>query len=1194
MTTGARSGGDPPDGEPTRVLRSEGSGTEAPKVSIRYGFAAEEILAGRFRVVRRLGAGGMGEVYEAEDLELRERVAVKVVRHDLAGDPMIAARFRREVQLARQVTHPSVCRIYDVFHHGTPGGRELLLSMQLLVGETLSARLVQDGPLALEEVEPLARQIASALAAAHRRGVVHRDLKASNVMLVDEGGGTTRAVLTDFGLARSVESAERNLTGGGDLVGSLKTMAPEQLEGGAVTPATDVYAFGLLLFRMLCGRRLFEGPSGSDALTMVYRRLHDEVPSLGESAAVPPAVDRLVRRCLARAPEDRFADGAALEAAVDAAFSDSERVPEAWIDGADASRSRTARGRWTWLVGLAGLGLAAAAWWTAQQGSGRGGLEGPSLETAGSQEATVPRSAVARPSVAVVAVRRLSPRTDDDWLEVALPEMLSAEVAAGAALRVLPQDQVALMRRELGLDGVELDAEQRRRVRRYLGADALVWGSSTAVGAGQEALLRLDLKAEVPKTEVPGTREERSQAPSADAEQSAPASDAPGASEIEIAFVTAEGRTDELFDIVRDAGERLRRVLGAAPLGDDARRALAAETPSSPRAAALYARGLDALRRGDAPAARDALLQVLELEPDLSVAHGALAEAWGALGRDDDALAAARRAFENAGPGREQVLAAEARLRRAEADWSEAEAIFATLFRLRPDDLDAGLALAEVQVDGGRGQAALETVAALRALPTGEDPRIDLVAAAAFGALSQHDEQSRAADAAITAARRLGTRSLEARGLLERSEALRVHERWDDAVAAVRAAQAIYDETGSRRGVAQTLNELGVLWWRRDELEQAAAAFESAAEITSELGDRRGAMRARGNAAMVLDTRGDRERAHALYEEVLEEARALGDTKSASALLVNLGIVERAAGALDAAQQRFEQALELKRGIGDRGGVSRVHGYLGRIALDRGRGDAALEHLARSAELAAEIGDRRGEAFALHFTTIAQLRLAPPAAALEAAERAASAARDIESPRLIAGGLQLVAQAQYGLDQLAAARATLDEAGRVATESGAATELATVQATRAAVELDAGDARRAIELVEQALAATEEPRPRAELLALRARAEHDVGAEDAERATLEELDALLEGDHARALATSRARIVRARLRGDVETLERLAAEAAARGEHEAALRARIDAARLREEPATVQALAERADEAGFVLLARLARGGADR
>ena len=184
-------------GDATVSLPSPGAGPEAAAAT----FGAGEIVAGRFRILRLLGRGGMGEVFEAEDLELREHVALKTVRPEIAADPQAVARFRQETQLSRKVTHPNVCRIFDLFRHG----EITFLTMELLPGDTLAQRLKRRGRMHSAEALPFVRQMAGALAAAHAAGVIHRDFKTSNVILARGPSGASGlhpARLPDRGVLR--------------------------------------------------------------------------------------------------------------------------------------------------------------------------------------------------------------------------------------------------------------------------------------------------------------------------------------------------------------------------------------------------------------------------------------------------------------------------------------------------------------------------------------------------------------------------------------------------------------------------------------------------------------------------------------------------------------------------------------------------------------------------------------------------------------------------------------------------------------------------------------------------------------------------------------------------------------------------------------------------------------------------------
>ena len=259
-------------------------------------FAAGEILAERFRIVRLVGQGGMGQVFEAYDLELGTSVAIKAVRPEYSKDPLAIRRFKSEVHLARQVTHPNVCRIFDLFQHrqdsgwGQGGGALFFLTMELLDGEPLSERLLR-GPLPHDEAVTLLQDLAGALDAAHGAGIVHRDLKSSNIMLV-AGEFGPRAVITDFGLASigfDLDAAAAATSPREAKIGTPAYMAPEVLAGEEATAAADLYALGLVLHEMLTGSR--PSPVGE-------RRQLD--------AALPPAWRPVLERLLEVRPQRRF------------------------------------------------------------------------------------------------------------------------------------------------------------------------------------------------------------------------------------------------------------------------------------------------------------------------------------------------------------------------------------------------------------------------------------------------------------------------------------------------------------------------------------------------------------------------------------------------------------------------------------------------------------------------------------------------------------------------------------------------------------------------------------------------------------------------------------------------------------------------------------------------------------------------
>lgn len=268
-----------------------------------------QILTGRYRILRPIGAGGMGEVYAAEDMELGAQVAVKTMRVE---DADALANFKREIHLARTVTHLNVCRIFDLHRHHDPESGSVItfLTMELVEGETLTDYLSRHGALTAMETLPIAQQIGDALAAAHEKGVIHRDLKSGNVMLAGNGlagngvaGGGQRAVVTDFGLANTLTQAtESSVT----IAGTPAYMAPEQFEGKPVTAAADIYAFGVLLYEMVAGRRPF---TGNSPIALALEKIRHEPPRAGDAApALPPVWSDVIRRAMDPDPDRRFSD----------------------------------------------------------------------------------------------------------------------------------------------------------------------------------------------------------------------------------------------------------------------------------------------------------------------------------------------------------------------------------------------------------------------------------------------------------------------------------------------------------------------------------------------------------------------------------------------------------------------------------------------------------------------------------------------------------------------------------------------------------------------------------------------------------------------------------------------------------------------------------------------------------------------
>jgi eukaryotic-like serine/threonine-protein kinase len=272
-------------------------------------FQPGQLVAGRYEIVRFIAKGGMGEVYEAKDLEFNDPVALKTLLPQIASVEEMVLRFKREIQLSRKIAHPNVCKMFDITRHpqGDPSpSQTICLTMEFLAGETLLQALEATPVMPPARALRILAQVADALEAAHQSGVVHRDLKASNIMLVPAMGKTTRAVVMDFGLARRVNPEERDgrLTQTGKILGTWDYMAPEMLDGGHPSPASDIYSLGILAYVMVTGDRPFPGDS---PLSAVIRRSRERVPPPSWTVPdLPPHWDEAILGCLEVDPARRY------------------------------------------------------------------------------------------------------------------------------------------------------------------------------------------------------------------------------------------------------------------------------------------------------------------------------------------------------------------------------------------------------------------------------------------------------------------------------------------------------------------------------------------------------------------------------------------------------------------------------------------------------------------------------------------------------------------------------------------------------------------------------------------------------------------------------------------------------------------------------------------------------------------------
>jgi eukaryotic-like serine/threonine-protein kinase len=604
-----------------------------------------------YRVLSRLASGGMGEVYLAEDTTLHRKVALKVLPPEMAAEPERLERFAREAMLVGSLNHPNIVTVHAIEE---AEGLHFLV-MELVEGKTL-ADVLPDGGFDTGAFFDLAIPLAEALAAAHERGITHRDLKPGNIMVTAEG----RVKIVDFGLAKLREQARageetalvsQTLTEEGRILGTFPYMSPEQVKGRPVDPRSDIFSVGVVLYEMATGKRPFAGETAADLVSSILRDEPPPVPTVREE--MPRHLGRIISRCLAKDPEERYQSAKDLRNEL---LGLRRELQSEQALTSPAGRPRPARRRRWRLAAAAGVVAALAVLGVLNWRWLRPGHGPPPAPAAG-----------ARASVAVLYFQNLTADPETDWLRTGLTDMLVTNLSQSPEIQVLSTDRLYQILADLDRLGERiLSAETIREVAERGGVDTVLVGSFAKVGPA----LRIDVKLQAAES---GTI---------------------------LAADRAEGAGEaNLFGMVDDLSRNLRRRFeGAAPPSPELDRDLKSVTTSSIEAYRSYVEGMNLRRQLKLEEAIPLFERATQIDPGFAMAYARLAVVHEALGRSELALGNARKAFENAErlPARERFFVEGQFYDRKRETYGKAIAAYRHAIELYPDHDEARYYLGHV------------------------------------------------------------------------------------------------------------------------------------------------------------------------------------------------------------------------------------------------------------------------------------------------------------------------------------------------------------------------------------------------------------------------------------------------------------------------------------------------------------------
>jgi eukaryotic-like serine/threonine-protein kinase len=867
------------------------------------------LLAQRYEVLSLLGEGGMGAVYKAKDVELGRVVALKVIRPDLARNRAILDRFKQELILATQVTHRNVVRIYDL---GEAEGIKFI-TMEYVEGEDLAAVLHQRTKLPPQEAVGIIDQVCRALEAAHRVGVIHRDLKPQNIMCEKSG----RILVMDFGLAKTLEGERMTQTGA--MVGTMEYMSPEQALAGNLDQRSDIFSLGLIFYELLTGATPFRADS---ALASLIKRTQERVVPVSEyDKSIPSELSQIVGRCLERDVAQRYQSAAEL-------LADLELWSGTGKSGIIAARLRPGPRRWadenkrliTGASCVVLLLIAALAYFLTRPGP---------LSSPEAKQAATP---AARPrSLAILPFRNSSGDAKDDWIGSSLADMLSTDIGQSAHLHTVPTDRLHQVLSDLRV-GPEtaVDPDTLRRVAQFSNADVLVSGQYARFG--DQIVIDATIRDLVHDQTIP---------------------------------VKAQALVKDLPTAIDSLADSVRKNLSlSADVVDELKAQSFKPNSKSVDALREYDQGTVLMRAGKYVEAAKHLQSATNEDPQFALAFSRLADAQSELGFQSDAEQSSIRAADLAHnqnlplPEKYLISASNARIMK---DNKKAIEAYGNLLKSSPGDVDVQYQLGSLYLQNGEyDKARAEFKGVLET-----DPK-NIKALWSLGVVDNLTGNPQAALDSLTRGSSLAiqvdNQEQQALILLSMGISYRLLNKPEQALLNYQESIAVNEKIGQKRGVAAALNEMGSMQITSGKLDAAITSFNKALDLLREIGMKDEAANTLTNLGAVYQDLGKFDQALDVYKQALQIQRETGDQRYESQCLDNIAGVYLAMGDTNNAFTYSQQALQLREKLGVPGDIAQTLEGLSEAYTTMGQYDQSMTALMRALELARKVGDSTGVA----------------------------------------------------------------------------------------------------------------------------------------------------------------------------------------------------------------------------------------